>query len=238
MANRNSAAAQQQREVEVGAQALIEEIDQEVKAKQAVDFLKKHGKAMAAILLAVILGTAIASAYGNMKTAQQERDTQALIALMQRNPDQLSQDEYKQALKTYVTIGEQGAGEGARVIGRLAEAGLLLAKGERETAVKRLDDMAKATNIRPLYRDFALLMKIRALTDTQDAQQLQDELKPLLDAKNPWYLSALEESAVLYAKAGKKDEAVAQLQGILNTEDAPLSAKERAGLLMRHYSAN
>lgn len=238
MVQRNSAATRspQAHAPDGSVQALMEEIDQEVKAKQAIDFLKKYGKTILGVLLAVIVGTAIASTYSNLKTAQQERDSQALIALMDRNPAQFSEDEFKQALKTYVAIGEQGAGEGQRVIGRLAEVGLLLSKGERETASKRLQDMQKASDLRPLYRDFALLMDIRLRTDSDDAQKLQDVLKPLLDVKNPWYLSALEQSAVLYAKAGKKDDAVAQLQGILNTEDAPLSAKERANLLMRQYS--
>jgi hypothetical protein len=219
-----------------GIETLFDEISQEVKAKEFENFLKRYGKVIGTVLLLIVVGTAGYNAWTHVKIQQQEKDSEKLIALIDKQPVSPSKDELKEILKSYLELGEKGAGEGHRMLARLAEVGTLLKSGERDTAIARLKDMQADTSIKSLYRDYALLMQIHVRMDKEeDAQKLQDELKPLLDPKNAWYLSALETSAVLYAKIGKKDEAVNQLQGILSTEDAPLSARERAGQLARLY---
>lgn len=216
---------------------ILEEIDQDVKAKQAKKFFKEHGKTIAAVILAVILGTATASVWNNWQAKQQEKDTEKLITLLDQEPEGLTDEELKGRLLAYVDMGKNGSGPGHRILARLAEAGTLFKNGQSEIAIERLRDMQKDTSIRPLYRDYALLMELRARMDKDDAQKVLDDMRPLLDPKNPWYLSALEASAVLYAKMGKNDDAVAQLRGITDTEDAPLPVKERANQLMRLYTA-
>jgi hypothetical protein len=218
-------------------QSLFDEIEQEVKAKQFTDFMKKYGKSVAGVLFAVVLGTTIASAWSNIQHTRQAEDSEKLIALLDREPASFSDAELKEALKDYVALGESGAGEGHREIARLAEAGVLAARGEKQTAATRLKEMQGDLSIRPIYRDYALLSEVRMRMDSDKASEMQEALKPLLDPKNAWYLSALELSAVLFAKEGKYQDAMAQLQGIISTEDAPLAAKERANQLARLYSA-
>lgn len=216
--------------------ALLDEIDQEVKAKQFKTFFKRYGSTIATTLIAVIVGTAVASAWTGWQNQQREEDSEKLITLLDNEPEALSDDQYKETLKGYAELGDKAAGSGQRIFARFAEVGLLMRKGETDAAISQLQAVQKDGAFRPLYRDYALLLEVRARMDKEEPQKLLDLMRPLLDPKNAWYLSALESSAILYAKLGKKDEAVSQLQGIVDTVDAPLAAKERANQLMRLYA--
>ncbi len=224
-------------EPDAATQNLFDEIDQEVKAKQMTDFFKRFGGAIAGVLIAVVLGTAIASTMNNMRAAQREKDSEALIGLMDKEYENISPDEVKARVAAYDDVAKKAAGDGQKMLAGFAAAATLLHNGQQEEGLKKLDEVRNNDSFRPVYRDYALLMKVRAQMDNGDAAKLQDDLKPLLDSNNAWYLSALETSAILFAKQGKMDEAVNQLRGITDTQDAPVAARERALQLTRLYSA-
>lgn len=219
------------------AQALIDEVDAEVKAEQVKTFLTRYGNWIAGFLLAIIVATAAGNTYMNMRIQDQEKDSEQLITLLDKDLDKVSGDEAKATVLQLGKMASAGSGEGHRVAAGLGEAGSYFKQGNTEAGLKALQTLSDDSSIKPLYRDYAKLLSIRARTDKDDAQKLIDEMQPLLDAKNPWHISALELSAVLYAKLGQKDKAIEQLNKMVIDTEASSAVVERAKLLARVYKA-
>lgn len=220
---------------DASVQALFEEIDSEVKAKQVEGFLKKHGVAIAIAMLTVVLGTAAGSTYMKMQMQDSENATRSLITMMDKDFAALSDDAAKATILDMQKMGTEEKSAGHRMVANLAAAGTLLANGKNEEAIKILDMVRNDKSIKPMYQDYALLLSVRARTGTDDAKKLLSELSLLLEPNNPWYLSALEAAAVLQARAGEKDKALLSLQTIMETADASQAAVERAKTLARLY---
>ncbi|MBY0428777.1 MAG: tetratricopeptide repeat protein, partial [Alphaproteobacteria bacterium] len=166
---------------------------------------------------------------------QEEIDSEALISLLYKDLDKTGSDEIKATILDLGKMAKEGSGEGHRVAASLGQAGSYFKQGQTDEGIKALQALSADTSVKPLYRDFAKLLDIRARIDKDDAQKLLGDLVPLLDAKNPWHISATELSAVLYAKLGQKDKAVEQLNKLLIDPDASSAVVERAKLLGRVY---
>lgn len=219
------------------AQALIDEVDAEVKAEQLKNFFSRYGHIIGGVVIAFVLATAIASTMTNMKVQQEEKDSETLISLLDKDLDKASADEAKATVLDLANMGQAGSGEGHRIAARLGAAGSYFKQGQVDDAQKQLQALSADTSVKPLYRDFATLLSIRARADKDDAQKLLSELAPLQDAKNPWHISANELAAVLYAKLGQKDKAVEALNKLIIDADASSAVVERAKLLARVYKA-
>ncbi len=217
------------------AQALIEEVDAEVKAEQVKNFLTRYGNIILGCIIALIVATAVGSTMSSMKAQQQEKDSEALISLLDKDLDKTGADEIKATILDLGKMAKEGSGEGHRIAAYLGQAGSYFKEKNTDEGIKALQALAADTSVKPLYRDFGKLLEIRARADKDDAQKLLAELTPLLDAKNPWHISATELSAVLYAKLGQKDKAVEQLNKLLIDPDASSAVVERAKLLGRVY---
>ena len=228
---------QRPQEDDGSVQALLHEIDAEVKAENFEKFLKQYGTHILAAVGAVVLGTAIFSTYSNYVVGEQRKETALLIATMDRDAATLKDDELRAVLESFARLGKDGHGEGIRLAAGVGEVNLLMQKDQKEAAIKRLDDMSKDQRLRPLYRDYMLLQRVRAEMDTGDAQKLSNDLQPLLAEGNPWRLSALQVAAMLDAKLGHVDQATAKLQRIIDAPDAPLTGREEASQLLRLYKA-
>lgn len=218
-------------------QALFEEITAEVKAENFKKFLERYGNYIAALVLAIVIGTAGFSAWKSWTLHEEQKETAVLISLMNRDPSTFTNEELKSVVESFIQLGKDGHSEGIRFAAGIAEVSTLMKKGEKDAAIQRLDALSGDTSIRPLYRDYARLQSIRAQLDGGDPQVLQARLVTLEDQNNPWHLSALELAAMLDAKAGHPDLAIAKLQRILDAPEASLAAREEASQLLRLYKA-
>jgi hypothetical protein len=220
---------------DVTVQALFDEIDSEVKAKQFSEFMNRYGIYVAVAVLALILGTAGYSTWSNMRGQDNQRDTSNLITLMDKDPASLSDEEAKAGMQAYDKMAKEGTSTGHKMIARFAEAGTLLEKGDTDAALASLRALRSDGSIKPLYRDYALLMEIRARMDKDAPEKVLEDMKPLLESGNAWRISALEIAAMLEAKRGDKAKALEHLKAMTETPDVPLAAVERAKLLTRLY---
>ncbi len=223
--------------IDADAQALIDEVDAEVKAEQVKTFFTRYGNFIAGLLIAVIVAVAAGNTMINMRMQDQEKDSEQLITLLDKDLDKVSGDEAKATILDLGKMAAAGSGEGHRVAAGLGEAGSYFKQGNTEAGLKALATLSSDDSIKPLYRDYAKLLSIRARADKDDVQKLIDEMRPLLDAKNPWHISALELSAVFYAKLGQKDKAIEQLNKMVIDPEASTAVVERAKLLSRVYKA-
>jgi hypothetical protein len=218
-------------------QALFEEIDMEVKNAQMQKFFASYGKYITALLVLVVIGTAGYSTMMTMRGQSQERDSERLITLLDKELNKVSPDEAKATILDLGKMATEGTGEGHRVAARLGEAGSLIQSGKIDEALASLRALHADASVKPLYRDYAHLLEIRARTDKDDANKLLEEMNPLLAVENPWHVSAWETSAVLYAKLGQKDKAVEQLNKIVIDPTSSSAVVERAKVLSRLYKA-
>ncbi len=218
-------------------QALFDEIDAEVKAERFEKFIKRYGLYIAAAVLLAVVATGAVNVWQNWTIQQRQKETAMLIALMDSDPAALDDTALKAVLKSLITLGKSGHGEGIRLAARSAEISILLRKGQKEAAVERLDAMRKDESLRPLYRDYAALQHVRARLDDAKPEDLAAEIASLLADDNPWRLSALQTAALIDAKMGKRDAAIAKLQRIVDAVDAPLAGREEAQRLLRLYKA-
>lgn len=222
---------------DASVQALFEEIDSEVKAEQFQNFVKKHGALLIVAMLLLVLAVAGFNTWIRMHAEDQRKDSAALIDLIDRDIESVPEDQAKATFLGLEKMADEGTAEGHRAFARLAEAGMLLRSGKEDTAVEVLKILRADNTVRPLYRDYALLMSVRARLGKSDPQVLINELKPMLTTENPWRLSACETAAMLYAQKDDKPKALEFLKSIIDTPDAPLAAVERARSLTRLYSA-
>ncbi|MBI3419766.1 MAG: tetratricopeptide repeat protein [Proteobacteria bacterium] len=235
---RQTPAPPSQKESDPSVQALIDEIDAEVKAENFEKFLKRHGKYIFGAIAAVILGTALANAYTGWMHSEQQKETATLITAMDRDPAALPEADLKMVLEALIRLGKNGHGQGIRLAAGLSEASILFQKDQKDAALERLEQLQKDTTFEPLYRDYVLLQIVRARLDSGKADELLARLNPLVQAEdNPWRLSALQLAALLEARQGHMQEAAAKLQAIVDAPEAPLAAREQATQLMRLYKA-
>jgi hypothetical protein len=224
-------------EDDASVRALIDEVDADVKAENMRKFFERYGTFIAAGVIAIVLGTAGVNFYRNWMAREQQSETALLIAVMDRDPTAMSEEDLKAMMQTLVRLGKDGHGEGIRFAAGVGEAMALEKKNEKAAAIQRLEQLAKDGSIKPVYRDYALLQKIRMQVDEGDAATLLREVAPLTADSNAWYLSALQLAAILDAKLGHIDEAAAKLRRILDAQDTPIAAREEAQQLLRLYKA-
>ncbi len=218
-------------------QALFEEIDAEVKAESFRKFLERYGNLILAGVAAIVLGTLVFNLYTNWIQKEQQKETAILLALMDRDPSTFTDEDLKSVLETYVRLGKEGHGAGIRLAAAVSEASVLQKKGQKDAAIQRLDQLHNDGSIPRLYRDYALLQEVRMAMDGGDAAKLLSQLQPLLADGNAWQLSALQLAALLEAKQGHADKAVAYLQRVIDAPDASVAAREESLQLLRLYKA-
>jgi hypothetical protein len=143
--------------------------------------------------------------------------------------------QFKYCASPIKNIAAQSSEAGQKMIARFSEAGNHFTKNNFIEGTSVLRRMIDDKSIGRLYRDYALLLEIRARSDRDDAQKLIDDLKPLTSGNNVWALHAHEMAAVLYAKIGQKDKALEELIMILQSPNASVAALERAKMLTRIY---
>ena len=224
-------------EDDASVQALIDEVNDEVKAENLRKFFERYGKFLMGGVIALIVAVAAFNFYQNFTRNMQEKETALLIAVMDRDPSTMSEEDLKAMMQELIRLGKDGHGEGIRFAAGITEASALQRKNQKDAAISRLDQLAKDTSIKDMYRDYALLQEIRMQVDTGDAAKLLRDVAPLTADSNPWHVSALQLAAILDAKLGHMDDAATKLRRILDAQDTPIAAREEAAQLLRLYKA-
>ncbi len=140
-----------------------------------------------------------------------------------------------EALARLSEIGDV-SGEGYSAVARLAEASLLIEKGDTEGALAVYAALASDSGADPVFRDLAVILKTMHSMDAADPKVLEPELAPLAGPGQPFRHSALELAALLAAKQGERDRAQQYLAEILGDPAAPQGIRARARDLSDLYT--
>ncbi len=191
---------------------ILREVDDLMRADRMNRLWREHGKTVLLGIGAVILGTALNSAWTAYKSHQAQSQTTAII-------DAMKSEDPSASLKS-LTSSLKGSG---RALAALDAASLDLEAKKYDDAIAMYAIVQKDKSAEQDLRDIATLQKVSIMLDhTSDAKadDLLSELKPVLDNdKSVWRLRALLISAMV--KAHKSQD----FRGALN-DLAVLSADQ------------
>ena len=206
---------------------MFEEINEELKHDQMVAFVRQNLKMIASILVTVILGIIIYSAWQDRQKRKMEDITNALLTVVQ-NPS--SKDD-----RMLGKLLESAPAE-LRPVLMLMKSGKQLMMGESaEKTLQPILDLSNRRGVDLIWRDLAIL--IYASYSTKPSQELIKMLEPLTEEKRPFRFSAMEFIAMAYINDGKGETAVEYLEKILNNNEAPKSMRERITILSQYVKS-
>ncbi|MCB1651214.1 MAG: hypothetical protein KDI46_04090 [Alphaproteobacteria bacterium] len=209
---------------------LLAEVDEIMRRERIEKIWKEHSSMILSLVIGIIVFTAAISGYKSWNTAQQEKQTAALIALQdaENYPDNILKAE-KLNLRPSL-----------QAIALLNAAGIYMQQDKKDEALSLYQRIESNGKIPAEMRNLADLMVIRLSIDKEnaDAESLQARLKPIWgNPKSPWAAQARIEAAVIASNL-QNDKAAARnhLKTVLETENLPESLYAKARALDHVYS--
>lgn len=189
--------------------SFIDEVTEEVRRDRLFATFRKYGW-VAAIAVVVIVGGA---AYYEYSRAQATAEAEAfgdalLVALEQGEPA-----ERAAALDAVQPATPDGA-----VVVALTRSAELAKSGDIEAAVDALGVIADNAEMPVAYRSLAAYRQLALQADTLSTEERRAGYEELTGAGAPLRLMALEQIAMTHVEDGNRDEALLQLQGLLDED--------------------
>ncbi len=201
----------------------LREVEDQVRLDIAKSFWNRWGKA---VIAAVVLALAGLGGWlwwsSHRATVAGVEGEKLSIAL-----DNLGSGKVTKAEAELKALGESGS-DGYRATSQLALAASLLAKNDTKGAVAAYAKIAADTSLDQVFRDAATVRGAAAGFDTMKPEDVIAKLKPLAVAKNPWFGSAGEMTALAYMKMNRNREAGAMFAALAKDEGVPESIRSRS----------
>ena len=199
--------------------SFIEEVTEEVRRDRLFGLLRRYGW-IAALVIIAIVGGAAWSEYNKAQTraAAEDLGDRILAAL---NADAAGS---RQAGLEVINTDQAGA---QAVVDFLAAAEAQR-DGDTDAAVAALDRVAVNGDLPEIYRQIAAFKSLVLQTETMDRATLRQQFEALATPGAPLGLLAQEQLALLDVAAGRRDEALAQYQAILQDASVSPDLQQRA----------
>lgn len=204
----------------------MQEVQEDLRRQKMHDFWKENQNWIIGGILLAIVSTGTMAWW---RTYSYNKDMQATAQFLQ-----VSAKNDAAALETYAATADKDHA----ILARLQAAELELQKGKTEEAVKMFDAIAATRMGDSDLRDLAKIYALQQRLDTEDADKLHAQLKPLMGDKAPWRFTAREMNALVFAREGKMKEAAAEFALISGDAEAPQNARTRAFTLHELYQGN
>ncbi|MBF0270256.1 MAG: tetratricopeptide repeat protein [Alphaproteobacteria bacterium] len=218
-------------ESDAATEALIREVDEDLKRDKAEKLWKAYGSYVVAAAAILVLGVAGNEGWSHWKTSQAQ-DESARFAQVSR---QATQGKAEDSLSGLEAMAKDGG-----VYGTLAEmkkAGILTIRGETAKAVESYQLAATHSGMGALYQSAAKLNALALQIDTGDSAKLEAELAPLAGASEPWRHSARELQALLAIRTGDTAKAQDIYTRLSDDATAPHGLRARAAELRQSLEA-
>lgn len=201
----------------------LREVGEQVRLDTAKRFWERWGKAVIALFVAALLGFAGWLWWNAQQAAKAGVDGEKLSLAL----DDLGSGKVTKAEAELKALGASGA-DGYRATSQLALAASLLGKNDTKGAIAAYAKVAADTSIDQVFRDAATVRGVAAGFDTMKPEDIVAKLKPLAVAKNPWFGSAGEMTALAYLKMNRNREAGAVFAALAKDEGVPESIRSRS----------
>ena len=216
-------------ERDAATEALIREVDEDLKRDQFDKLWKAYGNYIVAGAVALVLGVAGNEAWNHWKTGQAQAESASYLAASQqasRSKDMSGLDDLAKNGKTvYASLAS------------FQKAGHLTFSQDLTNAVLAYQAAAASKEMGPLYQSAARLHALMLEIDSGEPARLESELAPLAAANEPWRHSSLELQALLALRTGNNDKAKDILAVLADDATAPQGLRARAAELRQALEA-
>lgn len=208
---------------------LLQEVDDMIRRERLEKIWHEHGNFIIGALVALILGTALFSAYKSWNAHVRVAQTQELMAAMEAPGFAAQAPEIAQDLRP-----------GLKAVALLNAAAALLKDGKNEEALALFSQITQEGKAPADLAGYALIMQTR-LSPAEARAALAGRLETEASSKSPWRFHAAMEAAVLKAAAGDYEAARKNLMVIIGAAPSELGVippgfVERARALEHIYA--
>jgi hypothetical protein len=201
---------------------VFDEVEEELRAERYTAWVRKGWPYAAGAVVLALLVTLGVWGFGEHQKSEQAKAS-------------VTYDQALQALSSGDTEGADqklaglaaSAPAGYRTLALMQRAGVQVAKGKTEEAVRLMDQAAKAAPDAVLA-DVARLKAALLLMDTHPLAEIEQRLTPLIDDKRPYHLQAREALANARLQAGQPQLAQSDLSILTLAPDVSPQARARA----------
>lgn len=200
--------------------SFIEEVTEEVRRDKLYRLFRKYGWIGVALVLAVVVGTALNEWQKSRAQARAEAFGDAILEAL----DQGGSAERRAALAAIPADG-----------GQKQLMALILGSDpadDKAATLAALDALIADTSVAPVYHDLAVLRRTILVGADAPVADRRAALEGIAVAGRPYRVLAAEQLAYLLIEEGKGDAAIAALQALSEDQDASDSLKGRAAQMI------
>ena len=211
-------------------EALMREIDEELRQDQFKKFWDAYGNYVVGVALAVVI---VVAGYQGWTAYDKSRKTEATDRLIGA-VELINQGDAEAALGVLKDISTKGI-DGVSVIATFRKAAVLSGQKDHAGAATAFKGIAADTSISKRYRDLATILAAgeELEADKSNADAVIETLQPMTQPNHVWRHTAREISAAAALIAGRKDQAREFLQAIALDAQAPNGLRLRAQELLQ-----
>lgn len=208
----------------------LREVDEALREQEVLNAFRRHGRILAAGIVAILLTVAAWLWWDGHKKAQADENGEGLTMAL----DQIEAGRLDAGASQLAPLTTKSA-DGTRAAARLMQAGILVEQGKPAEAQKAYAALAADAGAPQPLRDLATLREVALGFETLPADQVVARLKPLAVPGKPFFGSAGELLGMAYLKQGRNDLAGPLFAVIARDKTVPATlqrrARQMAGLL-------
>lgn len=211
-------------------EALMREIDEELRQDQFKKFWDAYGNYIVGVALAVVVVVAGYQGWQAYDKSRKAEATDRLIGAVSL----IDQGDPEAALGVLTELSNDSV-DGISAIAAFRKASVHSEQKNHAAAASAFKDIAANTKLPQRYRDLATVLAAgqELEADKGNAEAVIATLGPLTEATHPWRHSAREISAAAALSSGNKDQARDFLQAIALDAQAPNGLRSRAEELLQ-----
>jgi hypothetical protein len=207
--------------------SLSREIDEELRREKLEKLWEQYGTYVLGAAAALVLAVGGYQLYDQRKksfAAENGARYDAAVTLL----EQSKTDEAQKALSEVLASGHAGYAS----LAQLQLAGIHLKANRPQDALAVFEALATSPSADADIKTFALLQAAALRLGQADFTELQNRLKPVAEGSTAWRFQAREILGTAAFKAGKFDDARAQLTPLLADPETPRAALDRIQLIL------
>ena len=211
---------------------IFDEVSEELKQDQLIQFWKKYSKYFISIALVLIISFLGYFFYNQWKQKMLENSSSQYFSAIKK----LENKEFESSLEDFSKgVNENNRGYKILSLFGLAEANFKL--GKINEMILNYETIYNNQDIDIYYRDLARLLTVMK-NNTKTFEEQINILQPILNSPSKLQLLASELKILLMIKSNKIDDAKKSIDQLLSRSEISSEQKNRLDLIRKVYSSN